>query len=53
MNAIPEPSEPMGEDLEYSETEYWNLLTAGWSSTAFIFYHELDAVEYHLADLPR
>ncbi len=27
MNAIREPSEPMGEDLEYSESEYWHLLT--------------------------
>ncbi len=27
MNAIREPSEPMGGDLEYSESEYWHLLT--------------------------
>ncbi len=27
MNAIREPPEPMGEDLECSETEYWHLLT--------------------------
>ena len=26
MNAIREPSEPMGGDLEYSEKEYWHLL---------------------------
>ncbi len=27
MNAIQQPTEPMGEDLECSETEYWHLLT--------------------------
>ena len=27
MNAIRKPSEPMGGDLEYSESEYWHLVT--------------------------